>query len=117
MGCRRRDSAAQTPLPLPPSCGSLGLGSSASPTAESTHAPLASVGCGYLNFRKSATMTGTILCAVNDSQSARGALQLAAALSERLRVRLVVAHVASGESIDQAERLVSRLILEAAPAG
>jgi nucleotide-binding universal stress UspA family protein len=62
-------------------------------------------------------MTGTILCGVNDSQSARDALQLAAALSERLRVRLVVAHVASGQSIDQAERLVSRLILEAAPAG
>jgi nucleotide-binding universal stress UspA family protein len=63
------------------------------------------------------TVIGTILCGVNDSQSARDALQLAAALSERLRARLVVAHVASGESIDQAERLVSRLILEAAPAG
>jgi nucleotide-binding universal stress UspA family protein len=62
-------------------------------------------------------MIGTILCGVSDSQGARDALQLAAALSERLRVRLVVAHVASGESIDQAERLVSRLILEAAPAG
>lgn len=61
-------------------------------------------------------MIGTIVCGVNDCQSARDALQLAAALSERLRVRLVVAHVASGESIDQAERLVSRLILEAAPA-
>jgi nucleotide-binding universal stress UspA family protein len=61
-------------------------------------------------------MIGTIVCGVNDSQSARDALQLAAALSERLRVRLVVAHVASGESIDQAERLLSRLILEAAPA-
>jgi nucleotide-binding universal stress UspA family protein len=63
------------------------------------------------------TMIGTILCGVNDSQGARDALQLAAALSERLRVRLVVAHVASGESIEQAERLVSRLTLEAAPAG
>jgi nucleotide-binding universal stress UspA family protein len=61
-------------------------------------------------------MIGTILCGVNDSRSARDALQLAAALGERLRVRLVVAHVASGESIDRAERLVSRLILEAAPA-
>jgi nucleotide-binding universal stress UspA family protein len=61
-------------------------------------------------------MIGTIVCGVNDSQSARDALQLAAALSERLRVRLVVAHVASEESSDQAERLVSRLIQEVAPA-
>ena len=61
-------------------------------------------------------MIGTIVCGVNDSQSARDALQLAAALSERLRVRLVVAHVASGESSDQAERLVSRLTQEVTPA-
>jgi len=61
-------------------------------------------------------MIGTILCGVDDSRSARDALQLAAALSGRLHVRLVVAHVASRESIDQAERLVSRLLLEPAPA-
>ena len=61
------------------------------------------------------TMSGTILCGVNDSQGARDALQLAAALSERLRVRLVVVHVACGESIEQARRLVSRLMLDAAP--
>jgi nucleotide-binding universal stress UspA family protein len=42
-------------------------------------------------------------------------LQLAAALSERLRVRLVVVHVARGESTEQARRLVSRLMLEATP--
>jgi nucleotide-binding universal stress UspA family protein len=59
---------------------------------------------------------GTIVCGVNDSQGARDALRLAAALCGRLRVRLVVAHVTSGESIDQAERLVSRLIEEIAPA-
>jgi len=60
-------------------------------------------------------MSGTILCGVNDSQGARDALQLAAALSERLRVRLVVVHVACGESTEQARRLVSRLMLDAAP--
>jgi len=59
-------------------------------------------------------MSGTILCGVDDSQSARDALQLAAALSERLRVRLVVAHVASRKSTDDAERLVSRRVAEAA---
>ena len=56
------------------------------------------------------------MCAVDDSQSARDALQLAAALSERLRVRLVVAHVASGKSAEDAQRLVSGLVAEAAPA-
>jgi len=61
------------------------------------------------------TVSGTILCGVNDSRGARDALQLAAALSERLRVRLVVVHVACGESIEQARRLVSRLMLDAAP--
>jgi nucleotide-binding universal stress UspA family protein len=61
-------------------------------------------------------MSGTILCGVDDSQSARDALQLAAALSERLRARLVVAHVASRRSTEDAERLVARLIAEAAPA-
>jgi nucleotide-binding universal stress UspA family protein len=61
-------------------------------------------------------LSGTILCGVDDSQSARDALQLAAALSERLRVRLVVAHVASRRSAEDAERLVSRLIAEASPA-
>jgi nucleotide-binding universal stress UspA family protein len=57
-------------------------------------------------------MSGTILCGVDDSQSAHDALQLAAALSERLRTRLVVAHVASGKSTEEAERLVARLIAE-----
>jgi nucleotide-binding universal stress UspA family protein len=59
-------------------------------------------------------MSGTILCGVDDSQSARDALQLAAALSERLRVRLVVAHVASWKSAEEAERSVSRWVAEAA---
>lgn len=59
---------------------------------------------------------GTIVCAVDDSQSARDALQLAAALSERLRARLVVAHVASRKSTQDAEQLVARLIAEVAAA-
>src|SRR5687768_8868678 len=41
-------------------------------------------------------MRGTILCGVNDSEAARGALELAAELSDRLGLRLVVAHVADG---------------------
>lgn len=56
------------------------------------------------------------MCAVDDSQSARDALQLAAALSERLRARLVVAHVASRKSTQDAEQLVARLIAEVAAA-
>jgi nucleotide-binding universal stress UspA family protein len=60
--------------------------------------------------------SGTILCGVDDSQSARDALQLAAALSGRLHVRLVVAHVASRRSRKEPERLVSRLMAEVAPA-
>jgi nucleotide-binding universal stress UspA family protein len=59
--------------------------------------------------------SGTILCGVDDSQSARDALQLAAALSERLHLRLVVAHVSSRKSAEHARPLVSRLVTEAAP--
>jgi nucleotide-binding universal stress UspA family protein len=59
--------------------------------------------------------SGTILCGVDDSQTARDALQLAAALSGRLRIRLVVAHVAPGKSTEGAGGLVSRLLAEAAP--
>jgi nucleotide-binding universal stress UspA family protein len=40
---------------------------------------------------------GTILCGVDGSRGARDALQLARALSERLGLRLVVAHVARDE--------------------
>lgn len=38
-------------------------------------------------------MNGTIVCGVVDSDGGRGALQLAGALSERLQLRLVLAHV------------------------
>jgi nucleotide-binding universal stress UspA family protein len=41
-------------------------------------------------------MRGTILCGVNDSEAARSALELAAELSDRLGLRLVVVHVADG---------------------
>ena len=41
-------------------------------------------------------MRGTIVCGVTDTDEGRGALELAAALSERLDLRLVLAHVAEG---------------------
>jgi nucleotide-binding universal stress UspA family protein len=42
------------------------------------------------------SMRGTLVCAVNDSDEGRGALELAVDLSERLGLRLVLAHVADG---------------------
>ena len=41
-------------------------------------------------------MRGTILCWVNDTAHGRAALQAAAELSDRLKLRLVLAHVADG---------------------
>jgi nucleotide-binding universal stress UspA family protein len=41
-------------------------------------------------------MRGTIVCGVTDSEEGRGALAVAAELSERLGLRLVLAHVADG---------------------
>jgi nucleotide-binding universal stress UspA family protein len=41
-------------------------------------------------------MPGTILCAVTDTDEGRQALAKAAELTERLRLRLVLAHVADG---------------------
>jgi nucleotide-binding universal stress UspA family protein len=41
-------------------------------------------------------LKGTIVCGVTDSDDGRGALELAATLSVRLRLRLVLAHVADG---------------------
>jgi nucleotide-binding universal stress UspA family protein len=41
-------------------------------------------------------MQGTVLCGVDDSEAARGALKLAAELGDRLGLRLVVAHVVDG---------------------
>jgi nucleotide-binding universal stress UspA family protein len=79
-------------------------------------------------------MRGTILCAVNDSEAGRGALELTAELGDRLGLRLVVAHVADGippvggdgngdESVttranrEGAARLVARLTAEHGRAG
>jgi nucleotide-binding universal stress UspA family protein len=59
--------------------------------------------------------SGTIVCGVNGSRGARDALQLARALSERLGLRLVVAHVARGEQrLRAGERLLDEI---AGPAG
>jgi nucleotide-binding universal stress UspA family protein len=41
-------------------------------------------------------MRGTIVCGVTDSEGGRAALAVAAGLSERLGLRLVLAHVADG---------------------
>jgi nucleotide-binding universal stress UspA family protein len=41
-------------------------------------------------------MRGTIVCGVTDGDEGRGALALAAELSQRLGLRLVLAHVADG---------------------
>jgi nucleotide-binding universal stress UspA family protein len=58
---------------------------------------------------------GTIVCGVVDNDEGRGALELAAELSERLGLRLVLAHVADGSATvdgEGAARLVERLAAE-----
>ena len=45
-------------------------------------------------------MRGTMICSVSDTEEGRGALEMAVELSERLRLRLVLAHVASGITLD-----------------
>ena len=74
-------------------------------------------------------MRGTMVCGVSDSKEGRAAVELGVALSERLGLRLVLAHVVQGlyphdvkadgpESIArkgdriQAERLIARLAEE-----
>jgi nucleotide-binding universal stress UspA family protein len=76
---------------------------------------------------KGAPMRGTIVCGVTDTDDGRNALELAAELSERLDLRLVLAHVADGfgptteegdESVtaqkgrEGASRLLARLAIE-----
>jgi nucleotide-binding universal stress UspA family protein len=78
-------------------------------------------------LRKEKQLRGTIVCGVTDSDDGRNALELAATLSVRLRLRLVLAHVADGfepvgangdegltakEGREQAARLLSRLAAE-----
>ena len=41
-------------------------------------------------------MRGTMVCSVADTAEGRGALEMAVELSERLKLRLVLAHVSSG---------------------
>jgi nucleotide-binding universal stress UspA family protein len=41
-------------------------------------------------------MPGTVLCAITDGEEEQGALEVAAELSDRLDLRLVLAHVAPG---------------------
>jgi nucleotide-binding universal stress UspA family protein len=73
-------------------------------------------------------MPGTVLCAITNGEEGRGAVEVAAELSDRLDLRLVLAHVASGispigdtednESVtmrgdrEGAARLVARLAAE-----
>jgi nucleotide-binding universal stress UspA family protein len=72
-------------------------------------------------------MRGTIVCGVDDTEEGRRALELAGELSERLGLRLVLAHVVEGipsldvggaesvtvkDSRDGAARLVARLAAE-----
>jgi nucleotide-binding universal stress UspA family protein len=70
-------------------------------------------------------MRGTIVCGVDDTEEGRGVLELAAEVSERLGLRLVLAHVVEGigsldgdESVttkgshEGAARLVARLAAE-----
>src|SRR5687768_16581400 len=60
---------------------------------------------------------GTVICGVTDSDEARGALRLATELSDRLGLRLVLAHVAEDAERDDAGRLLERLAGEAGVAG
>src|SRR5687768_7098844 len=51
--------------------------------------------CGN-DSRVGGQMRGTMVCSVSDTEEGRGALELAAELSKRFGLRLVLAHVASG---------------------
>jgi nucleotide-binding universal stress UspA family protein len=50
----------------------------------------------YPRARAGRTMRGTILCLVDDNPQGRAALKAAADLGDRLKLRLVLAHVADG---------------------
>jgi nucleotide-binding universal stress UspA family protein len=53
-------------------------------------------------------MTGTLVCGVCDTPAARGAAQLAVALSQRLGLRLVLAHAVDGVPSGAHESVTSR---------
>lgn len=64
------------------------------------------------------TTGGTVLCGIDGSRGARDALQLAGALSERLGLRLVVAHIAGdGDQERSAERVLNEAADEASVSG
>jgi nucleotide-binding universal stress UspA family protein len=80
-----------------------------------------------LELERSYIVGGTIVCGVSDTDGGRGALKLAVELSERLGLRLVLAHVAEGfeptgkggdESLttkqgrEGAQRLLAQLVIE-----
>jgi hypothetical protein len=57
---------------------------------------------GSYQLERNYIVEGTIVCGVSDIVGARGALKLAHELSERLGLRLVLAHIAEGfEPTDQ----------------
>jgi nucleotide-binding universal stress UspA family protein len=53
-------------------------------------------------------MAGTVVCGVIDSPAGRAAAQLAGALSERLGLRLVLAHAVDGIPVGARESLTAR---------
>lgn len=53
-------------------------------------------------------MRGTVVCGVVDSPNGRGAVELAAALAERLRLRLVLVHVIADVPADAVATLTGR---------
>jgi nucleotide-binding universal stress UspA family protein len=63
-------------------------------------------------------MAGTIVCCVSDTAEGRGALELGLGLSERLQLRLVLAHVADGvetrEAVGDEAALLARIAAEEA---
>jgi nucleotide-binding universal stress UspA family protein len=56
-------------------------------------------------------MGGTILCGITDSAEGRAAAQLAGALSKRLGLRLVLAHVVDGVTVEALQGVTGQEIL------
>jgi nucleotide-binding universal stress UspA family protein len=58
-------------------------------------------------------MRGTIVCNVSDTEEGHGALETAVDLSQRLGLRLVLAHVASGIALDGDEGAAESVSMQA----
>jgi nucleotide-binding universal stress UspA family protein len=56
---------------------------------------------------------GTVLCGVDGSGGATDALQVAAALSERLGLRMVIAHIGGADAGESGVRVVAEAIAQA----